>query len=672
MQCLGGSILKTKKKTVVGEVIARLTIVMVIINLIAAFSIVMYASNKLNHKEEMYLTEIVANISSTIETTMEAYFHTAEVLAANRSIVTLLEESTKANPMPKNANINNVLGELSEIVTSYHGSIINITILSVAEDSYIMSDGTVSVRSTVTDRSYYAAVTSKQTVITTPYVQSQNNTRVVSTSAPVFSSTGAVIGCVVVNIPTSFVSGLISNFGSSGGTWVMDGNLDVLAHVDSSYIGGNYANVGITGNSFTSQLSNPTGAIIEYELNGVARTGSIGGMDSLGWSLVAGIDTSEYEQDTLNLAYVLLAMLAGCVAITLVFCAITVYERLKPLKEVNIAMLEMSKGNLEQELLHQGDNEIGELCDSLRTIMTNLGIYIKDIQKNLDAFGNGDFTRKSDLTFLGDFRAIQTSTDEFKELITNSLNGIKATVEQVSVGSEYVAKGAQNLAEGSARQSASIVELNQLIATITTQVDDNVGTIVDVNGSAKEISHKLAESNEKLDQMMLAMADIQEKSDGITKVVRTIEAVAFQTNILALNAAVEAARAGTAGKGFAVVAEEVRNLSTHTSEAVKNTSTLISETVEAVQRGSSVAEETTENLKMVTVEISGFIESLDGIAKDSLEQAEAIGRIGSGVKEIASVMQSNSAVSEQSAATSQELSGQASVMKDTIDQFVLD
>ncbi len=660
-----------KKTTVVQKVVIRLLATILLVNVIAIPFIVIYAAAQLNSANKNYLNEVVSNISSTIDSNMDAYFHLAEVLATNKSIETLLEESSKLSPMASNHNINNVLDEMNDVVASYGGSVINVTILSVAEDTYIMSDGTISTRDTVTDRSYYAAVTQKQTIITTPYVQSQNNTRIVSTSSPVFASNGNVLGCVVVNIPTSFISQLISPIGDSGGSWVMDSNYEVLAHSNSSYIGQSYSAVGISGSEFDKELANPTGDLIEFQLNGVDRTGSVGSIPHLGWILVAGIDTDEFQDKVDSLGTVLFICQLVAAVIILVIGGVSIYFALKPMGELNTAMLEMSKGNLKSMPTHEGNDEIGELCDNLRTTMSNLDIYIKEIQLNLHSFANGDFTYHSDLVFLGDFLAIQTSTEDFRTLMCRSLASLKSAVEQVSTGSDYVATGAQNLAEGSEKQSNSVEVLNQLINSITSQIQENATNVTEVNVAAQQVSVELQSNNKQMDDMMLAMNDIQEKSEGIKKIVKTIEDVAFQTNILALNAAVEAARAGTAGKGFAVVAEEVRNLSTRTSEAVKHTSVLIEDTTTAVARGNDIANATVENLKTITEEINGFINTLEGIATDSEEQTRAIERINEGVEEISEVMQSNSAVSEESAATSEQLSGQASVMKEEIDQFKL-
>ncbi len=661
----------TKQRSIVIDVIKKLALVMLIINVVVISVVVYYAGSKISNVQENYILEIIDNAGSTIQTTMEGYFDAAEVLSANQTIIDLLSESSKSSPMEKNKNIDSVLNELNNVVDKFDGHVINITILSVAEDSYIMSDGTVSTRTTVTDRSYYRAVTEKQAIITEPYVQSQNNTRIVSTSAPVFDEKGNVLGCVVINIPTSFVSSLLSTFGDTGSIWVADSTNTVLAHTNASYVGESYTVLGITGDALVQELSSCSGNMVNWDMDGVERTATVGLIPHIGWKLIGAMDTSEYTSDAYSVGLMLIiTQLLSMVLIALVG-GYSIYIKLRPLKDLSVASEEMSKGNLHHLITHESDDEIGVLAHNLKMTRRTLASYIDEIQESMAAFGHGDFTRKSDVEFLGDFEQIQTSMASFVALISDTLDSLKSSVEQVTVGANHVAAGSQNLAQGSTEQSSSVSELNSLIADITEQIHTNTDNVRTVNATSQDIAVRLDASNKDMDDMMHAMNDIQEKSEAITKIVKTIEDVAFQTNILALNAAVEAARAGNAGKGFAVVADEVRNLSTRTSEAVKNTSDLIDNTVAAVSQGNKIAEATIESLKTVTQDINNFVDTLDAIAVASEHQSDSILKINQGVNQISDVMHSNSAVSEESAATSEELSSQAAVMKDSIGQFKL-
>ena len=203
------------------------------------------------------------------------------------------------------------------------------------------------------------------------------------------------------------------------------------------------------------------------------------------------------------------------------------------------------------------------------------------------------------------------------------------------------------------------------------QIKTNAERAEKVSEDMNSIGGEANLSNERMNHMLDAMKDINDNTNQISAIIRTIEDIAFQTNILALNAAVEAARAGDAGKGFAVVADEVRNLASKSAEASKNTSALISKTMEAVDNGSQIANQTAESLNTVVTNIGEIITSIDDIAKNSHDQSEAVNRVNVFVEQLSEVTQNNSAASEESAAAAEELAGQANTMKRLTGRFSL-
>ncbi len=663
--------ISTKQQSIATNVVIKLAMTMLAINIVVISVIALYVSVKMSASQKDYILEVIDNASSTVETTMDSYFYAAEALAVNQSIVEVLSESSKTYPMANHQNIDAVLNELSMVMNAYDGHVLNISLVSVAQDSYIMADGSVSVRDTVTDRDYYKAITQRASIITDPYVHSLTNVRIVSVSAPVYDENGSIVGCVVFDIPTSFVSSLLAPFGDSGSVWVADATNTVLAHTNESYVGEPYTVIGISGEALEQELASCSGNLVTWDMNGKERTATIGLIPNVGWKLIGAMDSSEYNEATTLVVTILVIILLASMGLTMFVAAATIHIKLKPLKDLSLASAEMSKGNLHHLITHESNDEIGELAYNLKMTRRTLASYIDEIRDSMTAFGDGDFTREIEIDFVGDFKEIQTSMNHFVHLITETLDSLKISVDQVAVGADHVASGSQNLAQGTTEQAGSVSELNLLISDITGQIHSNAKSVSEVNAISHDIAARLKDNNKDMDAMMEAMKDIQDKSEAITKIVKTIEDVAFQTNILALNAAVEAARAGAAGKGFAVVADEVRSLSTRTSEAVKNTSELIDNTVLAVEKGSRIAESTIESLKSVSEDITGFVRTLETVAESSSSQSKSILKVNTGINQIADVMHSNSAVSEQSAATSEELSSQAAVMKESIQQFKL-
>lgn len=342
---------------------------------------------------------------------------------------------------------------------------------------------------------------------------------------------------------------------------------------------------------------------------------------------------------------------------------------IKPLTEIEHAAIEMSKGNLSADITYESKDAIGQLADAMRYSLATLHTYIADIDRAMSEMAKGNFDLAPSQPFIGEFQGIETSITKFIIQMSSVLTKIRASAEEVSHSTQQVSEGAQVLAEGSTKQASSVEELASSIFYISDQVSKNAENSDQANQMAESASFAITNSNQQMGHLMTAMNEINGKSAEIGKIIKTIEDIAFQTNILALNAAVEAARAGSAGKGFAVVADEVRNLANKSSEAAKNTTSLIEASVSAVDKGVILAEETASDLYKVVEGANAATEFITKISKITKEQAELLKDITNGIEEISSVVQINSATSEESAAASQELSNQAKILHESVNHF---
>ena len=335
---------------------------------------------------------------------------------------------------------------------------------------------------------------------------------------------------------------------------------------------------------------------------------------------------------------------------------------------------ELAAGNLDVTLDYQSTDEIGRLADSINRIVDRLKeyiVYIDEITSSLDQMGRGDFTFQLVNSYDGDFVKVKNALIEVRDTISEALVEVVNTADQVDSGANQVAQGAQAQAQGATEQASSIEELAATLAEVTKQIDKTTENIGITKSETEMAVEELNIGTEKMRAMLQAMDQISENSIEIEKIIKNIEDIAFQTNILALNAAVEAARAGEAGKGFAVVADEVRNLAGKTADASKSTAGLIEKALVAVQEGKGIADETAESFKNINEKVHNVADRTEEIALNAQEQDDAIKQTNLGVEQIASVVQTNSATAEESAAASEELSGQSNQLKVMVERFKL-
>ena len=344
-----------------------------------------------------------------------------------------------------------------------------------------------------------------------------------------------------------------------------------------------------------------------------------------------------------------------------------------PIFEIENAASRMAQGDLDVEISYTSKDELGVLSKQMRELIRKLQVIIDDENKFLARMANGDFTVDSicEDEYIGGFHPLLVSFRAIADKLNHTILQISQSSAQVASGSNQVSGGAQALSQGATEQASSVEELSASINEISMKVQQNAEYAHQANDMAGTVGNEMQKSNQKMQEMIQAMNNISACSDEISKIIKTIEDIAFQTNILALNAAVEAARAGSAGKGFAVVADEVRNLAGKSAEASKNTSVLIENSLKAVENGTLIADETAASLLNTVKGVEEVAGIISQISEASGNQAEAIAQITLGIDQISGVVQTNSATAEESAAASQELSNQSQLMKDLVGMFRL-
>lgn len=298
-----------------------------------------------------------------------------------------------------------------------------------------------------------------------------------------------------------------------------------------------------------------------------------------------------------------------------------------------------------------------EILDETTTVLKKIADYDLDIYPVSD--------------FVGNWRGISESCNVIIDSFNDMIERLRTAAEQVSAGSSQVAMGSQDLSQGAAVQASSIAELTASISEIAERTKLNAKNAGQASEVSKNVIAIALDGNHQMNDMLASMQDMSESAKNISKIIKVIDTIAFQTNILALNAAVEAARAGEHGKGFAVVADEVRNLAVRSANAAKETTEMIENTIQKVEKSTGIANNTASALKSITDGIDKVADLVENIANASNEQATDITQVDQGIEQVSKVVQTNSATAEESAATSEELSSQAEVLKEQIIKFKL-
>ena len=314
-------------------------------------------------------------------------------------------------------------------------------------------------------------------------------------------------------------------------------------------------------------------------------------------------------------------------------------------------------------------DEIGDLTVSMNATVETLNSYITDIGVFLKHIEEGNLTYTSDLEYKGDYVQIKNSLNNVSEIFAKVISGVAVASDQVNNNSSQISTAAHMLADGTSTQAATIEELSSTVVDLSDRVNDNAANTAKAKDLSDKTNNKVLEQNAKMNEMLIAMNDIKDKSNEIQKIIKSIDDIAFQTNILSLNAAVEAARAGAAGKGFAVVAEEVRNLAIKSAEAANETTQYIEASISAVNNGVVLAQEATDALS----EVMGISQETNDIIIDisnkTEEQASALKEVSVGLDQISDVVQQNSATAEENAASCADLDMQVQQLKEILSQF---
>lgn len=414
--------------------------------------------------------------------------------------------------------------------------------------------------------------------------------------------------------------------------------------------------------------------LLKYTVDHETKYGYIMPIADTGLMALSCIPYGQYYS-TLFVAIAMLIVLLTGGLVFIIFTISKLTSRIvEPLIELNENAMQLAAGNLNVTINAQTEDEVGDLGRSIEKTVNRLKEYINyidEISEVLAEMANGKLAIQLKYDYVGEFQKVKDALNHISDAMNDVMTNIAGSAKQVSAGSEDLARAAQGMAESSEQQAAAVEELLATAVTVAEQVQENRNDSEKSAIYTKEVADMMENSKRQMAVMRQAMDKIQESSNKVVGVVKTIEDIATQTNLLSLNASIEAARAGEAGKGFAVVAGEIGSLANESANAVNTTRNLIGISLEEIEKGNQIVNEVVESLDHAVERVGIANEMIQKSAQTAEVQMQNMNQIRDGVGEMSQSIQDNSAMAEETSATSEELAAQSITLNELVQKFEL-
>lgn len=670
---------QTHKKKIADEILVQVGRSVLAVFLVVAVIAVIMLRNVIVDSNKSELTLQSVSASHQLAGFLENYINSAEQLAANPDIQYVLTETKPGDDITKTERMDGVRQNLANIVETDSENILSTWIADFDTSVITQSDGFTSDDTwDVTSRSWYnALVETKETVLTEPYQDSASDNIILSAISPVFDSAGSeIIGVAGFDISMERLNEVLGEYkiGKTGYIILISGEGNVVYHPQKDVIQKNIKEANVSDN-VVQAVSNKKEQFLKYKASGSTKYGVLETIGDTGFLVMSNMSQSEYFSTLIIMVIALVVIFVVGLLAIVISIKRSADKLSKPVMELNHTAQQLAEGDLDVQMNITAEDEIGELGDSIGKTVDRLKeyiVYIDETAEVLAKIADGKLKIELQNDYVGEFHKIKVALVNISDSMSDVMKNISKSSGQVSVGASELSDASQMLAEGAQQQAASVQQLAATTSEVETSVKESQKDAQMSAEATVRVTEMIEQNQEKMKLMMDAMGEIHEKSQQVVGIIQTIEEIAEQTNLLSLNASIEAARAGELGKGFAVVADEIGKLALESSKAASMTRELIGVSMEEINKGNDIADGVMSSLVGTVDAVERVNTMIKKTAENAAVQAENMEQIRIGIDEIAQGVNDNSAVSQETYATSEQLAEQTVTLNELVQRFEFD
>lgn len=665
---------KQSKKRISQQIQKQIgSIVLAILLVIEVVSILMVRATTMTAKETELTLESKA-ASYQLGDYFDQYKRMTEQLAVNPQIRQVLADTVEEHGLTNTKGYDTVFENMLNIAQADSDNILAVWIADLDANALAQSDGfTSSDGWHIQERPWYYCMEEGITIFTEPYIDKSTGQLILSSVTPVYDTAGKVLGVAGMDISMTKIIDVMSGYqiGKAGFVVLMSSNGTIIYHPQESELQKYIGDMDISSN-VVENVEADKEVFLKYKAAGVTKYGYISKVGDTGYKVLSNIPSGEYYS-TLVVMIVMFAIVFAAGIIVIVIRMRKAADKLtKPILELNETAQKLAEGNLDVELVVTTEDEIGELGNSFGKTVERLKEYIAYIDEISDALARmADGKLHIELTheYVGEFQKVKQALLNISASFREVMHGMNHSASEVSSGADDLARAAQGLAEIATTQAAAAEELLATTTTVVEQVEEERRESEVSAEEIRQVVTMIENSQKQMVEMMDAMQKIHETSQKVVGITQTIEEIADQTNLLALNASIEAARAGEAGKGFAVVANEISSLADASGRAVNTTRDMIQLSMEEIDKGTGLANAVLDSLQESVMAVERANTLIQQTAENAISQVQSMEQIRYGIEEIAQGTQDNSAMSQESAATADQLAQQAEILNQMVGRF---